>query len=82
MTSIILKTLALATALVVSAPAFAAPSAPQQKMLLKYDAKTHKYCLTDPAVTGSRIDRTVCQTSAEWTARGLNMPKQTLLADK
>ena len=82
MTSIILKSLALASVLVASAPAFAAPSDPQQKTVLKYEAKTQKYCLTDPAVTGSRIGRTTCQTAKQWSALGLNMPKSTELAQK
>lgn len=81
MTSIILKSVTLATLLVASAPVFAAPTDPQ-KTVLKYNAKTHKYCLTEPAITGSRIRQTTCQTAAEWSALGLDMPKSTLLAQK
>ena len=82
MTSTILKSLALATVLVASAPAFAAPSDPQQKTVLKYEAKTGQYCLTELAMTGTRIDRKTCRTSAQWSEAGLNMPKATELAQK
>jgi hypothetical protein len=82
MTSIILKSLALATVLVASAPAFAAPTSSPQKTTLKYDAKTQTYCVKEPATTGSRIGHTTCHTAKEWSALGLNMPKTTLLAQK
>ena len=82
MTSIILKSFALATVLVASAPAFAAPASSPQKTMLKYDAKTQKYCLTEVAATGSHIGRTTCQTAKQWSALGLNMPNTTLLAQK
>ena len=81
MTSMILKSLALATVLVASAPAFAAPARPQQTVL-KYDAKTRQYCLTEPAATGSLIGRKTCQTAAQWSEAGLNMPKSIELAQK
>jgi hypothetical protein len=82
MTSIILKSFALATVLVASAPAFAGPITSPQTTVLKYDAKTQKYCLTDSAMTGSHIGRTTCQTAKQWAALGLQMPKATLLAQK
>lgn len=81
MTSNILKNVALAAVLVASGPALAAPTVPE-KTVLKYDAKTHKYCMTSPAVTGSRIRQTTCQTAVEWSALGFDMPKSTLLAQK
>ncbi|MES3081251.1 hypothetical protein [Sphingomonas faeni] len=82
MTSIILKSLALATVLVASAPAFAAPSNLQQKTVLKFDAKTGQYCVTEPAMTGTRINRKICRTAAQWSEAGLSMPKSTELAQK
>ena len=82
MTSMILKSLALASVLVASAPAFAAPSDPQQKTVLKYEVKTGQYCLTEPAATGSLIGRKTCQTAAQWSEAGLNMPKSIELAQK
>ena len=73
--SFVAVTVLAAAALAGSAPAFAAPSGAQTKTVLKYNAKMQKYCLTDPAVTGSRIAPITCKTSAEWTADGLDMPK-------
>jgi hypothetical protein len=77
MSSIILKSLAIAAVIGTAAPAFAAPA----KTVLKYDAKQQKYCLTDPAPTGSRIQRNTCLTSAQWSANGLDMPKTNAPAD-
>ena len=82
MTSIFLKSLVAVAVLATGVPALAAPQDSMQKTVLKYDAKTQKYCLNDPAVTGSRIGRTTCKTSAEWSAAGLNMPKTIALAQK
>lgn len=82
MPSTILKSLIAATVLVGSAPVFAAPTEAPQKTLLKYDAKTQKYCLTEAATTGTRIDSITCRTSAQWSALGLNMPKTVVLAAK
>jgi len=73
MTPIFLKSLVAVAALAISVPAFAAPSTSTQTTVLKYDAKTQKYCMVEPAMTGSRIDR---------TAAGLNMPKAVMLARK
>lgn len=81
MPSIILKSLIVATVFASSAPVLAQSAAPQ-KTLLKYDAKSQKYCLTEAAMTGSRIDRVTCRTSAQWSAAGLNMPKTVVLAAK
>ena len=79
-----LITIAIATA---ASPtiANAAPrgSATQAQMTtLKYDAKSRKYCLTEPAVTGTRIDRITCRTASAWAASGLDMPKELILAQK
>ena len=82
MTPIFLKSFVAVAALAISVPAFAAPSTSTQTTVLKYDAKTQKYCMVEPAMTGSRIDRTICKTSAEWSAAGLNMPKAVMLARK
>ncbi|HXH14605.1 MAG TPA: hypothetical protein VNJ10_00560 [Sphingomonas sp.] len=73
--SFVAATALAAAALAGSAPAFAAPSGSQTKTILKYNAKMQKYCLTDPAVTGSRIATVTCKTAAAWTAAGLDMPK-------
>ncbi|WP_380781573.1 hypothetical protein [Sphingomonas sp. R86520] len=83
MSSIILKSLAIAAVVATAAPAFAAPG----KTLLRYDAKQQKYCAIEPAMTGSHIQRTTCLTAAQWSANGLDMPKTlpadtTLLAQK
>ncbi|MES3101024.1 hypothetical protein [Sphingomonas faeni] len=80
MRSIISTSLLAITALAVGTPAFAAPSGAAYKTVLKYDAKTQKYCLTEAASTGSRIGRVTCLTSAQWTAQGLEMPKTVVLA--
>ncbi len=80
MSSIIL-TLVAATALVSGAPALAAPGS-QTKTVLKYDAKSGKYCVTDPAITGSHLQRITCKTATQWSADGLDMPKTTVLAQK
>ena len=77
-----LPSLVAVAALAVSVPTIAAPPSSTQKTTLKYNAKTQKYCMVEPAVTGSRIDQTICRTSAEWSAAGLNMPKAVLLAQK
>lgn len=77
-----LPSLVSVAALAVSVPTIAAPPSSTQKTTLKYNAKTQKYCMVEPAVTGSRIDQTICKTSAEWSAAGLNMPKAVLLAQK
>lgn len=87
MPSIILKSLFAAAALagaapMLAAPVFAAPSDAPPTVSLKYDAKTGKYCLTEPAATGSHIDRITCQTSARWSAQGFGMPKTVKLAAK
>ena len=82
MTPIFLPSLVAVAALAISAPTLAAPSGSTQKTALKYNAKTQKYCMVEPAVTGSRIDQTICRTSAEWSAAGLNMPKAMLLAQR
>jgi hypothetical protein len=84
MSSIILKSLAVAAAVATAVPAFAAPAT----TVLKYNAKQHKYCVTDPAPTGSHIERTTCLTVAQWSANGLDMSEAkapanaTLLAQK
>ena len=80
MTSIFQKTLVAVAALAVSVPAFAAPSAATQKTVLKYDAKTQEYCLSESATTGSRIGRKICKSAAQWSAAGLDMPKTVVLA--
>lgn len=81
MPSIILRSLVVTIAIVISGtPIFAATTNTPQKTLLKYDAKTRKYCLTQGAITGSHIERTTCQTPASWSAQGLNMPKAIVLA--
>jgi hypothetical protein len=77
MSSIILKSLAIAAAVATAVPAFATPAT----TVLKYDAKQQKYCLADPAPTGSRIQRTTCLTAAQWSANGLDMPKTNAPAD-
>ena len=87
MQSTTLKRLALTAALLASgAPMLAAaapkPAATPERTKLTYDAKTHKYCLTEPAVTGTRIDRILCRTANQWAAAGLNMPKDVMLAQK
>ncbi len=82
MPSIILKSLVAAAVLATGAPVLAAPSNAPQKTTLTYNAKTQKYCMVEPASTGTRIDRVICHTSAEWSAAGLNMPKTTELAAK
>lgn len=80
MRSIISTSLIAITALALGAPAFAAPSGTAQKTVLKYDAKTQKYCVTEAATTGTRIGRVTCLTSAQWSAQGLEMPKTVTLA--
>lgn len=80
MPSIILN-LAAATALIAGAPVLAASASPT-RTVLKYDAKSGKYCMTDPAVTGSRLERITCKTATQWSAEGLDMPKATMLAQK
>ncbi|SFO25937.1 hypothetical protein [Sphingomonas sp. OK281] len=82
MTTIFLKSLVAVAVLTASAPILAAPSGSTQKTVLKYDAKTQKYCLNEPAMTGSRIRQTTCKTAVEWSAAGLNMPKTVMLAQK
>ncbi len=82
MSSIILKSLIAATVFVSGAPVFAAPADAPQKTSLKYDAKTNKYCMTEAPVTGSHISRITCQTSVQWSAQGLDMPKTVILAAK
>lgn len=81
MSPIILKSLAIVL-VSVSAPAFAAPYGTQAKTVLKYDAKTRKYCATEPAITGSRISPITCMTAAQWSAAGLDMPKPVAVAQK
>jgi hypothetical protein len=77
MSSLILKSL-IATAMLVTAPSLAlAKSAPTTE--LKYDAKTRKYCLIDPAVTGSRLVHKTCKSATQWSADGLDMPSKTLV---
>ncbi len=87
MPSTTLKRIALTAALIASGAPMLAAAAPKaagtpEKTMLKYDAKTHKYCLTEPAVTGTRIDRVLCKTADRWAAAGLNMPKDLMLAQK
>ncbi|RZL75051.1 MAG: hypothetical protein EOP66_11310 [Sphingomonas sp.] len=82
MTPIFVKSLIAVAVLATSAPILAAPTGSPQKTVLKYNAKTQKYCMNMPAITGSRIEQTVCKTSAEWSAAGLNMPKTVMLAQK
>ena len=84
MPSIILRLVTattIATALVVGAPALAASTSPA-KTVLKYDAKSGKYCVTDPAITGSHLQRITCKTATQWSSDGLDLPKTTMLAQK
>lgn len=74
MSSFILKSFIVATALVSAAPVLAAGGS-QPTTELKYDAKTQKYCIIDPAVTGSHLPRKTCKTATQWSADGLDMPK-------
>jgi len=82
MTPIFLKSLIAVAVLATSAPILAAPSGSVQKTVLKYDAKTQRYCVKEPAITGSRISQMTCKTAAQWSAAGLNMPKTVILAQK
>lgn len=79
MPSTLLKSLIAVSVLVSNAPAFAAASDAPQKTKLKYNAKTRKYCMTEPATTGTLLDRVTCLTAAKWSAKGLDMPNSTLL---
>jgi hypothetical protein len=36
------------------------------------DHKTGDYCVTDPAVTGSRIPHTECHSVGQWSKMGVN----------
>ncbi|MCK8457232.1 MULTISPECIES: hypothetical protein [Sphingomonas] len=76
MPSLILNSFIAAAVLVTAAPSLAAETQPTTK--LKYDAKTQKYCVTDPAVTGSHLRKTTCRTATQWSVAGLNMPKTDL----
>ncbi len=78
MPSLILNSFIAATVLVTATPSLAAGSQPTTK--LKYDAKMQKYCVTDPAVTGSHLQNRTCKTAAQWSAAGLDMPKTTMVA--
>lgn len=82
MTPIVLKSLVAVAVLATSAPILAAPSRSTEKTLLRYDAKTDKYCLTVPAETGSRIGKTICKTAVQWSDAGLDMPKSVVLAQR
>lgn len=73
MPSLILNSFIAAAVLVTAAPSLAAGSQPTTK--LKYDAKTQKYCVTEPAATGSLLRKTTCRTATQWSAEGLDMPK-------
>ncbi len=79
MTSIITKSFAAIALLAAASPALAAT---EQTTTLRYDAKTGRYCLTEPAATGSHIQKTFCKTTAQWAAAGLTMPQNTQLAAK
>lgn len=78
MPSLILTSFIAAAVLVTAAPGFAAGSS-QPTTKLKYDAKTQKYCVTSPAVTGSHLTNTACKTATQWSAEGLDMPKTALV---
>ena len=80
MPSTILKSLVAAAALASALPAFAMPVQTSTRTVLKYDARTQKYCVTDPAPTGSHIMQITCKTADEWTAAGLRMPTRTASA--
>lgn len=82
MTPIFLKSLIAFAAVATSVPILAAPSDSAQKTVLRYDAKTQKYCMNEPAVTGSRISQATCKTAKQWSAAGLNMPQTVALAQK
>lgn len=79
MSSFIRNSLIAATLLVSAAPVFAAGGS-QPTTELRYDAKTHTYCVLNPAVTGSRLQHKTCKTAAQWSAEGLDMPKTTITA--
>jgi len=74
MRSLFLNSLIAASLLVSATPVLAA-GASQPTTKLKYNAKMQKYCMIDPAVTGSHLQQQTCKTSAQWSAAGLDMPK-------
>ncbi|KQN27194.1 MULTISPECIES: hypothetical protein [unclassified Sphingomonas] len=76
MPSLILNSFIAAAMVVTAAPALAGETQPTTA--LKYDAKTQKYCLTDPAVTGTHLQRKTCKSATQWSADGLDMPKTTM----
>lgn len=82
MPSIILKSLAVVALVAASAPALAVQSGSPEKTVLRYDAKTRKYCVTESAVTGSHLRKETCMTVAQWSAAGLDMPKPLIVAQK
>jgi hypothetical protein len=81
MTSILRKSLLVGAILASATPAFAQPDS-KDTTTLRYNAKTHLYCLTTEPNTGSFIPAVTCQSAAKWTAAGLNMPKSVMLAQR
>lgn len=66
----------LAAALgMVATPAFAAPQGRFGDATVTLDAKTGKYCFSQP-ITGSRIPVRQCRTKAEWAQAGLTITHQ------
>lgn len=44
-------------------------------VLVHYDAKRGKYCITDPnsVTTGTLLPRTACKTQQEWESEGVHI---------
>lgn len=67
----------LAAAAILTTGAVAAMAQPTetQDYTVKVD-KAGNYCITTPAVTGSRLDRTECHSTQDWAKEGVTISRR------
>lgn len=70
------KQLALTASLMASAPALASLSGPEQGQAAPAASESARYCLRIEAVTGTRVERVLCLTRAEWIEQDVDLDKE------
>lgn len=66
----------LAVSLLAPAPAIASISAQDDPIAAPAGTEATRYCMKIEAITGSRVEKTVCWTRAEWADQGVDVDKE------